>query len=287
MEFVPFDATEAEVAERQVLRDGVPTTMRSALLSWIVSTISSQGYVYPRQLHLLENNLDLSFDLNPQFTGLLSDDQTLGFLMKLEGRDLLRVADFRLFRGGKYSGAADKLDALLREGRSKYQVVARDSCYRLEERVPEGVRLAAEALMSTVAVAGSLLATAWRKVYDLEPDDSGAYAAAVKAVETSAFTALGIDATDSANMSTVVRAIEAKNATWRLPFKREHTEAPSRDVLLGMLRSLYKGQRDRHGSLAYADVSHDEAEAAVLMSVSLVGWFANGLVEKRDIEAFR
>lgn len=286
MEFVPFDATEDEVAARQVLRDGVPPTMRSALLSWIVGSISDRGYVSPSALHDIENNLDVSLGLNPQFTGLLENSQALGFLMKLEGRELLRVADFRLFNGGRYSSGTEKLESILRAGRSKYQVVERDSSYRLEERVPEGVRVAAESLMSTTSVAGNLLATAWSKVYDLEPDDSGAYAAAVKAVETASFPALNIEAKDNANVSTVVRVIEGKNASWRLPFKREHTQAPSRDVLLGMLRSLYKGQRDRHGHEAYAGVSHDEAEAAVLMSVSLVGWFANGLVQERDNEQF-
>jgi len=286
MEFIPFDATEAEVAERQVLREGVPATMRTALLAWIVDSMSHKGYVYARGLHDLENNLDVSFELNPQLTRLLSDSEVLGFLMKLGERDLLRVADFRLFKAGSYSSGADRLERVLREGRSKYQVVDRGSSRRLEERVPEGVRIGAESLMATASVAGRLLSTAWAKVYDLEPDDSGAYAAAVKSVETAAFSALSIEARDNANVSTVVRAIEAKGASWRLPFKREHTKAPSRDVLIGMLRSLYKGQRDRHGQEAYSDVSHDEAEAAVLMAVSLVGWFANGLVRERDIEAF-
>lgn len=83
-----------------------------------------------------------------------------------------------------------------------------------------------------------------------------------------------------------MRAIERREATWRLPFKREHTEYLSRDVLLGMLKSLYRGQRDRHGSDAYSDVTPEEAEAAVLMAVPLVGWFARGLIEERDVATF-
>jgi hypothetical protein len=286
MEFVPFDADEEEVAGRQVLRDGIPAGMRSGLLRWLAKTLSSQGYVAPATLHELENNLDVSLDLSPRrTTGLLVAD-VIGMLMKLNDRDLLRAADFRLFKQGNYSPYAQELEAILRDGRSKYQVVDRGSSHRLAERVPEGTRVAAESLMTTAGTAGRLLATAWGKVYDLEPDDSGAYAAAVKAVETAAFAALDIPADANANVSTVVRAIEGKGATWRLPFVREHTEAPSRDVLLGMLKSLYKGQRDRHGSAAYTDVTHDEAEAAVLLAVSLVGLFANGLVQQRDVDRF-
>jgi hypothetical protein len=33
-------------------------------------------------------------------------------------------------------------------------------------------------------------------------------------------------------------------------------------------------------------VTHDEAEAAVLLAVSLVGLFANGLVQQRDVDRF-
>jgi hypothetical protein len=53
-----------------------------------------------------------------------------------------------------------------------------------------------------------------------------------------------------------------------------------------MLKSLYRGQRDRHGSAAYSDVTHDEAKAAVLLSVTLVGWFAGDLVQERDPKTY-
>lgn len=286
MEFIPFDATEEEAAERRVLRPGVPKGMRSRLTAWVHSVIQTgHGYVYPHEFHTLENNLDIDFNINPEFTGLMSESDSLKLLNVLEPRDLLRVADFLLFKNAAYSSKHSALESVLAEGRSMYQVVPRERSYRLAPRLPEGVQQAGERVAQTSETAGILLRKAWNKVYDLTPDDSGAYSAAVKAVEAAAFPVLGI-AKELATVSDAIRAIEKRDANWRLPFKREHTEYPSKDVLLGMLKSLYRGQRDRHGSAAYEDVSHEEAEAAVLLAVTLVGWFSGSLVKERDPETF-
>jgi hypothetical protein len=284
MTYVPFDATEEEIATREVLRPGVPSSMRKTLTSWIIREIGTErGYVYAHEFHVLENNLDLDFGLNPKFDGLIDPGDARGFLEALNGDQLLRVVDFTLFQ--KFRPSTQSLNAILEQGRSKWSVVERAGKGRLGERVPAGVQLAAENLMTETGAAGALLQSAWNKLYELHPDDPGAYAAAVKAVEAAGLSALGITQ-ELATLTHVIRAIEAKGATWRLPFQREHTEYPSRDVLLALLKSLYRGQRDRHGSDAYTDVTHEEAEGAVLMAVTLVGWFARGLVAERDVEDF-
>lgn len=285
MDFIPFDASEEEVAARAVLRPGVPQPMRKPLTSWILSTMDTEhGYVYAERFHDLENSLDLDMNLNPAFTGLIGKEKTRRVLGQLNERDLLRVADHQLFM--TYRPATAALEKVLRAGRSKWTVVQREGKPRLGERMPEGVRVAAEQVMTGEGAPGALLRKAWNKVHDLEPDDSGAYAAAVKAVEAAALPVLGIDK-ETATVADAVRAIEKRDASWRLPFLREHTEYPSRDVLLGMLKSLYRGQRDRHGSEAYRDVTHDEAEAAVLMAVTIVGFFSGGLVAERDTDAYQ
>ncbi|WP_322936466.1 hypothetical protein [Nocardioides bizhenqiangii] len=285
MDFVPFDATEEEAEQWAVLRGGVPKSMRPALTTWILGTYLDRGFANVESFRRLENALDLDFNIRPEYTGLIDEANCRSLLEPLSDRDLLRVADYTVFKQGKYRGRSSALETILKTGRSRFTVVDHGDYDRLGTRVPEGVRLAAEEVMSGDSTAGTLLKRAWVKVHDLEPDDGGAYWNAVKAVESAAFPALGIS-NENANISHAVRAIEAKGATWRLPFVREHTEYPSRDVLLGLLKSLYRGQRDRHGSEAYSDVTHDEAEAAVLMAVTLVGWFAGGLVQKRDTGTF-
>ncbi len=243
------------------------------------------GYVRVEVFHEIENNLDIHFGLNPEFVGLINETQVRQFMGTLSERDLLRVVDYRLHAKGGYRPSAGNLPKILADGRSMYETVLRDGRLRLAVRVPEGVQDAADRIMNREGAAGRLLKAAWTHVYDLEPSDSMAYSSAVKAVEAAALPALGI-AKSTATLSDVARAIERREATWRLPFLREHSEYPSKDVLLGMIKSLYRGQRDRHGSPAYSDVTHEEAETAVLLAVSLVGWFAGGLVQERDTEVF-
>jgi hypothetical protein len=286
MDFVPFDATEEEAADRQVLRPGVPKSMRPSLTSWVLRQLSTDGrWVYASKFHELENNLDIDFNLRNDLTGAIDANQTKSLLFNLTERELLRVVDYSLAEKGRFSANEGTLKKVLADGRSMYEPVQRTNCYRLASRVPEGAHDAAEQLMALETSAGLLLRKAWSKVYDLEPDDSGAYAAAVKAVEAAALPALGIDK-DIGTVDTAIRAIQAKDSTWRLPFKREHTEYPSKDVLLGLLKSIYRGQRDRHGNVTYTDVTHQEAQAAVLLAVTLVGWFSGKLVQERDIAAF-
>ncbi len=69
---------------------------------------------------------------------------------------------------------------------------------------------------------------------------------------------------------------------WRLPL-REHSDAPSAELLLALIRTLWFGHRDRHGSVDYSDVAHEEARAAVMLSATLVEWFAAGSVVRRAL----
>jgi hypothetical protein len=73
-------------------------------------------------------------------------------------------------------------------------------------------------------------------------------------------------------------------AQFNLPHLREDPRAKTHDILLGMLRMLWVGQYDRHGGLPVSplpdDVTQDEAEAAVMLAVTLVGWFETGKVQQ-------
>ena len=284
MTYVPFDSSEQEAADWKVLRPGIPSSMRQTVVTWIFKSLASERYVYPSKLRDLSNALDIDFNLNSSYSGLINESESRKLLSPLPERNLLHILDYLLCQS-TYGLDHKGLIKILQDGRSMYQVVERDNARRLATRVPEGVQTAAESIMSMKTPAGVLLQTAWTHVYELSPNDSAAYASAVKAVETASFGALGI-ADEGATLGHAIRAIEKKDARWRLPFLREHSQYPSKDLLLGTLKSLYRGQRDRHGADAYSDVTHEEAEGAVLLAVTLVGWFARGLVVEREIENF-
>lgn len=285
MTFVPFDATEDEAEAWSVLRPGVPKSMRPALVTWLWRTVKTDGsYAYASRLRDFTNALDIDFNLNDEFTGVLSEAQFRKLFANPSDRDLLRLADYLVFLD-KYGNSHYGLSDLLDNGRSMYHVVEREGVHRIAPRLPSGVQKAAELLMKSKTPAGELLAKAWSNAYELEPNDSAAYAYAVRAVETATFATLGI--TDAnATLGNSIREIEKADSSWRLPFLREHSQYPSKDLLVGTLKSLYKGQRDRHGSEAYSDVTHDEAEGAVLLAVTLVGWFSRDLVVERDPGSF-
>ena len=81
-----------------------------------------------------------------------------------------------------------------------------------------------------------------------------------------------------ATMGTVLRQIEDQK-DWRLPMEREHDNASSSEVLVGMMRMIWHGQHDRHGGqpAAPGNVSIEEATVAVSIAATIVQWFDTGL----------
>jgi hypothetical protein len=91
----------------------------------------SKNYVYPAQLHDIENNLDISFGLNPSYSGLINETEFRKLFDSLGQQDLLRVADLLLFKAGNYGQTYQTLGRVLAEGRSQYEVVKRKTSHRL------------------------------------------------------------------------------------------------------------------------------------------------------------
>lgn len=70
-------------------------------------------------------------------------------------------------------------------------------------------------------------------------------------------------------------------ADWSLPL-REHQHVPTGLLVSDMMRALLRGQADHHGSADYKDVGHAEAEAGVVLAATLVAWFTNGAVTRKN-----
>jgi hypothetical protein len=282
--WVPFGLSDTEASSYRVLVGGVPPWMRPSLASWLLDyfavgdTLTSTSRL---QTAVRSVRVNLRGDTTSEWT---RSRATAEDLSKLTDDEMLRLTDWVLSVSGGGSLKANHLGDVLTQAGSKWQVGMRGAHAGLVERVPAGVQQAAEAQIAQPGAAGGLLAEAWGKVHGLQADDSGAYAAAVKAVEAASFEALGI-ANPEATLGNSIRTVE-QDETYRLPFQREHNQYPTRDVLLGMLRTLWRGHRDRHGSADYSGVTHEEAEAAVLMAVTLVGWFSAGAVRKRSTEDY-
>lgn len=148
----------------------------------------------------------------------------------------------------------------------------------LVEGVPAGVQDVVASVIRAAGSAGEVLARAWSNVHGPVPLDSAAYGDAVRATEIAA---IGVvqPRHDSATLGTVLGQMKA-DGDWRLPL-REHSEAPGTELVLAMIRTLWFGHRDRHGSPEYSDVSHEEARAAVVLAATLVDWFESGALARR------
>ena len=83
------------------------------------------------------------------------------------------------------------------------------------------------------------VAKAWEELYGIEPNASAAYGMAIKAVEDAAVPVVS-PTNERATLGTVLAQIE-QQADWTLPMEREHDRAPSRAVLIGMMRLLWHG----------------------------------------------
>jgi hypothetical protein len=191
----------------------------------------------------------------------------------------LQAADYLLAHGGHAD--PEQLGDLLARSKSAYGVGRRSGHPGLVRRVPLGVQIAADSVMTRTGRSGVRLAQAWEELYGLTPNSSEAYRLAIKAVEDAAIPIVAPTST-LATLGTVLAQIESQG-DWGLPMTREHPRAPSSDVLASAIRLLWHGQHDRHGGQPSApgDVSFAEAQVALSLAVILVDWFSAGLASRQ------
>lgn len=198
---------------------------------------------------------------------------------ELGSDDLLRFVDFLMSglpEGHEYLGW---LEEHLVESGSGWSVGTRAGKPGLVQRLPAGVRDAATEAVR-LGDAGKRLSLAWEATFGVNPDPSNGYRLAVKAVEDAVIPVVCPSDT-TATLGKVIGQINA--GSWKPPFLREDAKSPTHDVLVGMLRTLWVGQHDRHGgpsTVGVPDATQAEAEAAVMLAVTLVGWFSTGKVQQ-------
>ncbi len=281
----------ADVANFDALHDGVPSWMGSAYWAWVLESITVYRRYSDGSGRVPMLNVDLAERLCQTLRITLPNLRASGVNLTTGRNQLssamealrahpapLQVADFLLAHEGNAS--PENLNALLERCKSAWQVGSRHGRPGLVRRVPLGVQVAADSVMARADRAGQRLATAWEELYGLDPNASAAYGLAIKAVEDAAVPIVSPGNT-KATLGTVLADIE-QQGDWQLPMEREHDRAPSREVLIGMMRLLWHGQHDRHGGQPSApgDVSPREAAVAVSLAVTIVNLFSSGVVAR-------
>lgn len=276
--------TEEEIAEYDALHDGVPAWMSTAFWEWVRRSLTiysayadGSGRFEWLDVELAER---MCQELKIPLPSVRSDHRSPGegarlletaMLQLTRHHSALQVADYILAHTARARGA--DLDAILERSKSAWTVGTRAGKPALVRRVPVGVQVAADSVMARAGRAGVRLAKAWEELYGVTPNPSEAYRQAILAVEDASVPVVS-PKNASASLGTVLRDIENQK-NWKLPMEREHPNASSGDVLVGVMRMLWHGQHDRHGGQPSApgDVSMDEATVAVSLAVTLVHWF--------------
>ena len=283
--------TEEEAAEYDALHDGLPNWMWDAYWRWVQDTrkihrryADGSGAVPMVREDLAEEmcqtlRIPLS-NIRVRGVDLAKGKAQMSTVTKaiIEHPRPLQIADYLLaFAPNPDAG---QLDGILTRARSAWTVGTRAGRPALVRRVPLGVQVAADSVMDRAGRAGIRLAKAWEELYGLEPNASAAYGLGIKAVEDAAVPVVS-PTNERATLGTVLAQID-QHADWQLPMEREYDRAPSRDVLIGMMRLLWHGQHDRHGGQPSApgDVSVEEATVAVSLAVALVNLFNAGIVAR-------
>ncbi len=167
------------------------------------------------------------------------------------------------------------LAALLAESGSRWQVGG--DGYLLE-RVTAAVQNVAD-LTFAAGVAGGLLQHAWAAAFARTPHPSDAYRQAVRAVEA-ASKDIVLPQAPAPTLGTIIAALRDGAGKFTFTFVVDSKVEP-KVVLVAMLQMLWTNQYDRHVNDATPlHVSQQEAEAAVLLALTLVQWFLSGHVRR-------
>lgn len=282
-QWTPLEIGEDEIETFTALREDVTPWLEPSLAGWIsVRFTTDKSSMYPGFNSELARKCERTLRVRIEDDGPHSHSkgmQALSYFMSgLSLNQLWRFVDFLLSDLWRGSDEIKKLNGYLLEAGSVWCVGTRQGKPGLLRRMPDGVKVAAEAAMQKPN-AGKRLAAAWEEAYGVTPDPSNAYALAVKAVEDASIPVVPTGKAEP-TLGDVIRTIDG--GTWRLPHLREHNLAPTHDVLVAMLRTLWRGHHDRHGgpsTVGVPAVTQEEAESAVLLAVTLVGLFETGKVQ--------
>lgn len=274
-EWVPFGLTDKEASDYAVLLPDLPGTLGESLIHWLRPALFDGQYA--NISYCLQLQVVTGISLSVPSTTVYHRDYVVDRLRALEPIELLRVVDYVVANNAEYDRLR-RLEEILRGARSQWTVGKRYERSGLVERVPAGVQAAVEGAIKNSQAAGRVLARAWSHVHGLTPNDSAAYADAVRAAEISGI--LVVEPQNAtATLGTVLGKMRA-DGDWRLPL-REHALAPGPETVLALIRTLWHGHRDRHGSADYTDVTHNEARAAVMLAACIVDWFASGALARQ------
>jgi hypothetical protein len=199
--------------------------------------------------------------------------------MRQSGVFALDVLDWMLHNTGHFrprhqaEAWVEELGELLNQGGSAWEVAASEGNHQLTRRAVGPV---VEVLAQTATAATRAhdhLDSAWSRLMGRDPDPSGAYREAVRAVEAVAKPVV-LPNNDRATLGVMIAAMKEKPEKWTATIGTV-------DDMRAQMEAVWKGQLDRHGTddeTVPLNVSPEEADAAFSTCLNLTRPFAGGHV---------
>ena len=286
-QWTPPGASESDMEAHLALKEGFPAYLLPSIYEWHIQAcrgISSYSEVPLSGV--------LKFQAAARVNIRVTPDMQLHFYelhrsMNSWDQDLIAsFIDYFLSQLSRQNssfdtlnGSAADLESRLSEGGSTWAVGVINGHYRLVDRVPTGVRLAIEGVISASGQASCLLRQSWERAYGIDKNPSHAYFDAVRAVEVLS----GPFFSPSDREPTLGKDINVlRTGLNKFSFVMADSArtSPSLEKVLGMMQLLWHSQTDRHGREDYQGVSVEEAQAAVLLAATLVGWLSQNAITR-------
>lgn len=254
---------------------GLPDYLLQPVVNWVGPLIWNRNPLFgpePNVEVLQEAQVALRVSLD--WTG--GGDSAASSLVRRMGEDrefALDVLDY-LVQKVADDDHSEKLAGALATGGSEWCVESdNNGVRRLAKRAIGPVRDGIEVIHTTSQRAHHHLTEAWRLLGGRQPDASGVYREAIKAVEAVARPVVS-PKNDRTTLGTIIRDLRAKPKKWTVAL-----DGASAEDVADIADLIWKGQVDRHGSddeSVPLAVTLEEADAAFYIAMTLTRWFAQG-----------
>lgn len=275
------------------LHEGVPDHLRSPLVHWIECQLPTG----PQNFHDTEAKalriatrarLDLSRHIQRYHdSGMLHRTALIKVIAEAKDAALLDAVDAALSDRTHSQNPAEsiddpghpeRLDEMLREGGSMYQVRADRT--GLERRLDGTVTDVVKRAMDSAPEPGRHLKAAWDAAYAVRPDASRAYAESVKAVEA-ALIPLVLPSDGKATLGKVLGHLRHYEDQWELAIADGQGRAARIEPLVSLATLLWEGHRDRHsGTTSATQITAEAAMMALHGAAAIVQWTVAGALRR-------
>ena len=273
-----------DAVQRWVIAQSPKDVVASESLTQIGQWICRQCQIEPRTRSAIESKI--SSDPNFLLVLIHLGSQRLQHIID-QDEDAFdpRADDRRMFHEETYMEEVGRLNVLLKDGRSAWQIAWPGGGLTL--RTPREIEELFASVRDANSVAARHLEDAWQHAWSSEPNGDSAFQSAIRALEAS-FRLVVIPDNDGANLGDVARALSDKPEKWtaRLANHRgdagENADENGVSGLANILNMLWRCRLAHGESEQYRVNDIEDARDAVSLAAALIAMQHRGFLTRRD-----